>query len=492
MRHLHLLPLLLTTSSLAADPPAADPYPPVEQVAEAIHRAAAFYRSNLSFAGGYAVRWKRDLSQVFTSDVSGTSVISIESPGTPHIGMAYVRAYRVTGDALYLQGAREVAQVLRWTQLSSGGWETYHDFSLPWARKQHYRRDLLAGDAEPGNRFSRTSLDDGKTQGALLFLLEFMSLPECQEDGPTREALQFALDALLAAQAPNGGFPQQFSGPADAKAAVIAPTLPKDWPHTWPAVDYTSFYTINDGNLRSLGRVLQRAHQLTGEARYLEALKRLGDFLILAQCPDPQPGWAQQYNAEMQPVWARKFEPPAISSAETLSALETLNDIWLVTGEEKYRAPFAKALEWLEGRRLPDGQYARFYELHTNQPLYFVKDSYELTYDDSNMPTHYGFKLDDLQEDIDKFKERQQLSREEQLKKLQDPATPREWLSKAKGAAKKTVTALKNQNKEGVWTDDNEYDARAFLKHVNAMIQYLEAAQKSGDLFDRFKAGEKL
>ena len=78
------------------------------------------------------------------------------------------------------------------------------------------------------------------------------------------------------------------------------------------------------------------------------------------------------------------------------------------------------------------------------------------------------------------------------MKKLQDPATPREWLSKAKGAAQKTVTALKNQNKEGVWTDDNEYDARAFLKHVNAMIQYLEAAQKSGDLFDRFKAGEKL
>ena len=41
---------------------------------------------------------------------------------------------------------------------------------------------------------------------------------------------------------------------------------------------------------------------------------------------------------------------------------------------------------------LPDGQIARFYELQTNRPLYLTRDSYQLTYDDKNLPTHYGFK----------------------------------------------------------------------------------------------------
>ena len=31
--------------------------------------------------------------------------------------------------------------------------------------------------------------------------------------------------------------------------------------------------------------------------------------------------------------------------------------------------------------------------MQTNKPLYFTRD-YVLTYDDSDMPTHYGFKID--------------------------------------------------------------------------------------------------
>ena len=49
------------------------------------------------------------------------------------------------------------------------------------------------------------------------------------------------------------------------------------------------------------------------------------------------------------------------------------------------------ALAYLKKSLLPDGRLARFYELKTNKPLYFTK-TYELTYDDSDMPTHYSFK----------------------------------------------------------------------------------------------------
>jgi hypothetical protein len=334
-------------------------------------------------------------------------------------------------------------------------------------------------------------LDDDKTQHALMFLLELAHLPESKDDSALQAALTFGLDALLAAQAPNGGWPQGFSAPTDPALPIKKPELPQEWDRKWPeANDYTPYYTLNDGNLLSVAKLLIRANELSPDAKWMRALKKLGDVLILAQCPAPQTGWAQQYDHAMKPAWARKFEPPAVSSIETLSALLTLQEIWLATGDEKYLSPRKSALEWLEKSRLPDGQYARFYELHTNKPLYFVKDTYEVTYEDSNLPTHYGFKIEDLQEDIEDFQERSTMSREEQLEERQPPSLPKSWLSKAKGANKKVVTALSGQNKEGVWTDDNQYEAALFIKHVQAMTTYYQAAKAAGPLFDELRAKE--
>ena len=52
----------------------------------------------------------------------------------------------------------------------------------------------------------------------------------------------------------------------------------------------------------------------------MQAAERAGGFSLLAQMPEPQPAWAQQYDARMQPAWARKFEPPAISSSRATTA----------------------------------------------------------------------------------------------------------------------------------------------------------------------------
>ncbi len=467
--------------------PQIDPYPALEQVETALKKAASFTRTSLSFAGGYATKWSRNLQESRTSDTGSPSLISIEAPGTPVIGRVFLQAWQATGDPLYLQGAREAAQALLWTQLASGGWGTIHNYALPVASKLHYRRDLEAGDTERGSRRAHTTLDDHKTQLSLLFLLEFSQVPESGMQDAVKAALQFGLDALLAAQMPNGGWPQGFDGPADPELPVKKPELPTDWPRVWPQLRYTSYATLNDNNLRSVCDVLHRAHEVTGEERYLTAMKKLGDFLLLAQCPEPQPGWAQQYDAEMRPAWARKFEPPSISSSESLGALQTLHAIWLTTGDERYRAPFDSALVWLEKSRLPDGSHARFYELHTNTPLYFVKDTYELTYDDSNLPTHYGFKSKDRQEDIDKFKKRAAMKREDLLAQRKPPQTPKEWLSQLKDRAPKAVAALRDQNKEGVWTRNNVIEADLIVRHMRAMILYVEAARNAGDLLEAFR-----
>ena len=45
---------------------------------------------------------------------------------------------------------------------------------------------------------------------------------------------------------------------------------------------------------------------------------------------------------------------------------------------------------------IEDGKFARYYELLSNRPLYMERQGkvYSLTYDDTNLPSHYGWKTD--------------------------------------------------------------------------------------------------
>jgi hypothetical protein len=106
----------------------------------------------------------------------------------------------------------------------------------------------------------------------------------------------------------------------------------------------------------------------------------------------------------MQPIWARKFEPPAVAGDESQEAPETLMEIHRVTGDAKYLKPIPAALGWLKRSLLADGQLARYYELKTNRPLYMVRrgDTYTLTYDDSDLPKHYGWKFESRLSEIEK------------------------------------------------------------------------------------------
>ena len=67
-----------------------------------------------------------------------------------------------------------------------------------------------------------------------------------------------------------------------------------------------------------------QAHRVTGAfEKCLLAARRGGDFILLAQMPEPQPAWAQQYNARMEPAWARRFEPASITGGESVGACRT-------------------------------------------------------------------------------------------------------------------------------------------------------------------------
>jgi len=473
---LALLPILASTPFLYAE----DSMPDPAEVSAAMRKATDFYVSKLASHGGYASSWSRDLSQAEVEGKSSKTIISIQPPGTGTVGLAMMRAWEATGDDAFLAGARGAAQALIDCQLESGGWPTDFDFDGEDREKWFLRKDVLAGKTEQGKLRNYSTLDDNKSQSALLLLVELAHTPRGRTDAELQGAVTYAFDHLLAAQTKIGSWPQQFDSPAPADGMVKKATMPAEWPWVWPKIKYARFHTLNDGNLQKLVELMIRTHELTGEARFLDAAKRVGDFLLLAQFEGEQSAWSQQYDENMIPVWARKFEPPALTSSESYSAVETLFRIWLATGEDKYRDAIPAALDWLDRSRLPDGRWARFYELHTNKPLYCVAETYELTYDDSNTPTHYGFKIDaDLGDKITRMRENLARPREELLVTFRDPQTPERWLKAARGLRSKVKTAAETQNDDGVWLDDDQIDAGLFVKHIMAMSAYVKACREA-------------
>lgn len=474
-RHSAVLALVLSL----ATPLPADDLPDPAEVTAAMRKANDFFVSKLASHGGYARSWKRDLSLAFVEGRESKTILSIQPHGTTTVGMAMLKAWQATGDEAFLDGARGAAKALIDCQLESGGWPADFDFAGKDPEKWWLRQEALAGTTEPGKQSNSTTLDDNKSQSALLFLLELAHDPASRDDQALRDAVAYAFDHLLAAQTKIGSWPQQFSGAAPADGVVKKAAIPAEWPWKWPNKKYTGFHTLNDGNLHKVVELLLRAGQLTGEARYLESAKRCGDFLLLAQFEGGQPAWAQQYDEEMVPAWARKFEPPAVSSTESLGACLTLFEIWLATGEEKYRATIPAALDWLEKAKLPNGRWARFYEFGTNKPLYCVAGSYELTYDDSNPPTHYSFQPEYGGDKIGRLRADLAKPREELLASRRSPDTPERWAKAARGLRGKVAAALETRDEDGIWSDGGEISAELFVKHFNSMAGYLEAVARS-------------
>jgi PelA/Pel-15E family pectate lyase len=310
------------------------------------------------------------------------------------VGAAILRAYERTGEAAFLEAARQAGVCLVRGQLESGGW-TYRIEFDPQARRRFFYR------VPPTNQrgFNVSTLDDDTTQSALQFLMQLDRALEFK-DRSVHEAVQYGLDRLLKVQYPCGAWPQGFHEPPDPAAyPVLKASYPEEVPPAPDFKEYWRFYTLNDFAHMDTIRTMLLAADIYGEEKYKRAAERGGEFLILAQMPDPQPAWAQQYNFAMQPAWARKFEPPAITGHESQEVLRVLCLLCERTGRPEFLDPIPRAIAYLKRSVLPDGRLARFYELKTNRPLYFTRD-YRLTYDDSNLPRHYGFKVDN---DLDRI-----------------------------------------------------------------------------------------
>jgi PelA/Pel-15E family pectate lyase len=316
--------LLLLTFSVRPSPAAEAPL--AAEARAALARATAAMRS-LATEGGYLWRYSPDLSERAGENPATATQIWIQNPGTPAMGLFFLDAYEATGEAAYLEAARDAADALVEGQLASGGWDYLIEFD-PEKRNAWYRRSdqgqIPAADA--ARRRNTSTYDDDNTQQALRFLVALTTTDPTADEPRARrhrEARDYGLAKLIEAQRPNGGWPQRWNGqPADPSAY---PDLTARFPDTWarehPKTSYYDHYTLNDDTQRDCILTLLDAARRLDRPDYRAAALRGGEFLLKAQLPEPQPGWAQQYNARMEPAWARAFEPPGISSRETTGVM---------------------------------------------------------------------------------------------------------------------------------------------------------------------------
>ncbi len=450
----------------------------VQDTVEAMKKAMAFMTSRVAVHGGYVYDVTLDLKTRRGEGAATETEVWVQPPGTPTVGVAYVRAFEATGEQAFLSAATQCANALIYGQLESGCWTDRVDFDPKGKHTGRYRHQQ--GNAK-GRNYS--TLDDDKSQSALRLLMEVDRAHEFKNEA-IHEAVMFGLEALLKAQFANGGFPQGWEKPVEPGIAVKASFPKYEWRTEGKFKNYWDFETLNDGLAGTVTKTLQLAYETYQDERFRNAMLKFGDFLILAQLPEPQPAWAQQYNHMLQPIWARKFEPPAVSGRESEDAIETLLYLTDTTGERRFLAPIPNAIRWLKGSMLPDGQIARFYELETNRPLYLTKDDYALTYDDSNLPTHYSFKS---QCNVLKLETRYQALMNRQPQTLTDRnnstdrvALPNNRSSKStlKTLRQEADRILRELDNEGRWVSGKKLiESDQFSRNLTRLAEYVAAAE---------------
>jgi len=467
---------ILTGGAAAAEPSLR------ERAAAGLKKAVDFFDREVSCEGGYLWRYSEDLQRREGEGKAAPTTVWVQPPGTPSVGMALLEAYENTGDKHYLQAAQRTGMCLVRGQLRSGGW----DYQIAFDPKQRARYDYRVEPAGKGKLRNTSTLDDDTTQAAVRMLMRLDKALDVQ-DQQIHEAALFGLEKLMAVQYPNGAWPQRFDSPPDPQQfPVKKANYPETWSKTFPQVDYKGFYTFNDNALNDVIDVMFEAWHTYGDNQYRASAERAGGFILLAQMPDPQPGWAQQYNTDMQPAWARKFEPPAITGGESHGVVQALFQLYRETGDKKYLEPIPRAIAYYRSSLLPGGQLARFYELKTNRPIYFTKD-YQYTYSAADMPTHYSFKGGDWTGSAERELQ--------QLLKLKPEDLRKKPARRPSQASPKLVSqvqsVLADLDDRGRWVEDGRLryqgdddstrrviDCTTFIRNVRTLSAYLATKEE--------------
>ncbi len=421
-----------------------------QQAREALKRACRFAENRLAIHGGYLGEISVDFKHYKGEGTATKTQNWIQPPGTPTFGFTYLAAYEATQDRYYLDLARQVADALAYGQLASGGWDYIVDHDPRGKKRWYYRHDKEAGVA-PERRRNQSTFDDNTTQAALRFLIAFY---QASHDERYRKPVDYGLAFMLRSQFENGAWPQRY--PLSSRG-------------------YSRYYTFNDNAINDCLKVMIDAYTAFGKEEYRQSVLKAGDFILASQGKPPQAGWAQQYDYDLKPAPARRFEPASWCPAATVRNLRSLVDIYLFSGDAKYFKPFDAAVAWLATCRLPDGRWPRFVEIGTNKPLYYTRD-YKLTYDDSDMPTHYAFKGGwSASSTLKRRDQILEVGRTAYLARQAAKPSQKEWKARARRALPAARAAMNALDAKGRWVTRGTLRSSVFNANARKIIAHLQA-----------------
>ena len=353
--------------------------------------ATRFMVEKASVNGGYVAHYLPDFSRRWGELEGFKTQVWVQDPGTVSMGNVFLDAYKATGDEYYYLAAEKVASALIWGQLPEGGWNYMIDFAGDRSLKQWYNTigKNAWGFEEYYYYYGNSTFDDSNFSGPATFLLRLYLQ---KMDSKYKPALDKAIQLVIDSQYPLGGWPQRFP---------LKNNHPKNGKE-----DYSAYYTFNDEVISGNIDFLIQCYTTLGEERFLDPIRRGMNFYLITQQGNPQGGWGQQYNMDLQVAHARSYEPPALMPRFTYTHVLLLMNYYQLTGDRKFLARIPDAIQWLENCRLPADNslggtrtHATFIEIGTNRGLYAhrkgtgVKDGdYWWDYDDNNLLAHYGGK----------------------------------------------------------------------------------------------------
>jgi PelA/Pel-15E family pectate lyase len=290
--------------------------------------------------------------------------------------------------------ARAVAASILQYQTESGGWPKNTDMTVPPSA------EFLASHQEDHRA---PTIDNGATTTQINFLARVFS---ATGDTSCKTAVERGLDYLLAAQYPSGG-----------------------WPQFFPLIKgYYTHITYNDNAMVNALIVLRQTATAQPPYAFVDADRRARSanavtkgIACILRTQVKQNGkltaWCAQHNeTTFAPAWARNFEPPTLTAAESVGIIKFLMEV--ENPGPDIIAAVEGAVKWLESVKISglridntpgaDGKkdrhavadpaapvlWARFYELGTNRPVFMGRDKvvhYDYNEIERERRTGYGY-----------------------------------------------------------------------------------------------------
>jgi PelA/Pel-15E family pectate lyase len=341
----------------------------------------------------YLERSQRQL-QVDRTTLAAERAAGAPEPPLPKEGFS-ARTMPLNRDAAWYGSAeaRHVADVILSFQTPAGGWSKNLDLSgAPRAPGQSYTTDNLSKhpsvddfDAPKDPHWNYVgTLDNDATNTELHFLALVSGATRGADGEAYRASILRGIRYLLAAQFPNGG-----------------------WPQVWPLEGgYHDAITFNDNAVTESAETLTAVAEGTGNYAFVPAeLRRQAaasaDHAL--QCvlatqvvvKGQRAVWAQQHDAlTLAPVAGRNYEPAALSSGESAALLVYLMQLphpspavvaTVNAGAAWLKSAAINGQEWVGGRDTPGGRHleakagagpiwARYYSISTGLPIFGDRD----------------------------------------------------------------------------------------------------------------------